>query len=196
MEMSKISRESLMTLEAYHKARPEMRKQAIEERRKRSVRLGEHLNLLFESELLMRYQIQEMLRVEKIFDEEGIQDELGAYNPLVPDGSNFKATMMLEYPNEAERRLALAKLLGIEHKMFIQVEGQPRVYAIANEDLDRTTADKTSSVHFMRFELTPEMKKSLKAGAQMMVGCDHKEYPMHVETLPDDTLASLVNDLT
>ncbi|WP_435433415.1 DUF3501 family protein [Zwartia panacis] len=194
--MSKISRESLMTLEAYHKARPEMRKQAIEERRKRSVRLGEHLNLLFESELLMRYQIQEMLRVEKIFDEEGIQDELGAYNPLVPDGSNFKATMMLEYPNEAERRLALAKLLGIEHKMFIQVEGQPRVYAIANEDLDRTTADKTSSVHFMRFELTPEMKKSLKAGAQMMVGCDHKEYPMHVETLPDDTLASLVNDLT
>jgi len=194
--MSKITRESLMTLEAYHKARPEMRKQAIEERRKRSVRLGEHLNLLFESELLMRYQVQEMLRVEKIFDEEGIQDELGAYNPLVPDGSNFKATMMLEYPNESERRIALAKLLGIEHKMFVEVEGQPRVYAIANEDLERTTADKTSSVHFMRFELTPEMKKSLKAGAQMMVGCDHKEYPMHVETLPDNTLASLVNDLT
>ncbi|MDP4836624.1 MAG: DUF3501 family protein [Burkholderiales bacterium] len=196
MEMSKITRESLMTLEAYHKARPEMRKQAIEERRKRSVRLGEHLNLLFENELLMRYQVQEMLRVEKIFDDEGIQDELGAYNPLVPDGSNFKATMMLEYPNESERRLALSKLLGVEHKMFVQVEGQPRVYAIANEDLERTTADKTSSVHFMRFELTPEMKKSLKAGAQMMVGCDHKEYPMHVETLPDDTLASLVNDLT
>jgi hypothetical protein len=194
--MSKITRESLMTLEAYHKARPEMRQQAIEERRKRSVRLGEHLNLLFENELLMRYQVQEMLRVEKIFDDEGIQDELGAYNPLVPDGSNFKATMMLEYPNESERRLALSKLLGVEHKMFVQVEGQPRVYAIANEDLERTTADKTSSVHFMRFELTPEMKKSLKAGAQMMVGCDHKEYPMHVETLPDDTLASLVNDLT
>jgi hypothetical protein len=196
MEMSKITRESLMTLEAYHKARPEMRKQAIEERRKRSVRLGEHLNLLFENELLMRYQVQEMLRVEKIFDDEGIQDELGAYNPLVPDGSNFNATMMLEYPNESERRLALSKLLGVEHKMFVQVEGQPRVYAIANEDLERTTADKTSSVHFMRFELTPEMKKSLKTGAQMMVGCDHKEYPMHVETLPDDTLASLVNDLT
>ncbi len=194
--MSKITRESLMTLEAYHKARPEMRKQAIEERRKRSVRLGEHLNLLFENELLMRYQVQEMLRVEKIFDDEGIQDELGAYNPLVPDGSNFKATMMLEYPNESERRLALSKLLGVEHKMFVQVEGQPRVYAIANEDLERTTADKTSSVHFMRFELTPEMKKSLKTGAQMMVGCDHKEYPMHVETLPDDTLASLVNDLS
>lgn len=194
--MSKITRESLMTLEAYHKARPEMRKQAIEERRKRSVRLGEHLNLLFENELLMRYQVQEMLRVEKIFDDEGIQDELGAYNPLVPDGSNFKATMMLEYSNESERRLALSKLLGIEHKMFVQVEGQPRAYAIANEDLERTTVDKTSSVHFMRFELTPEMKKSLKAGAQMMVGCDHKEYPMHVETLPDDTLASLVNDLT
>lgn len=194
--MSKITRESLLTLEAYHKARPEMRKQAIEERRLRSVRLGEHLNLLFESELLMRYQIQEMLRVEKVFEEEGIQDELGAYNPLVPDGSNFKATMMLEYPNEVDRRVALSKLLGIEHKMFVQVEGQARVYAIANEDLERTTADKTSAVHFMRFELTPEMKKSLKAGAQMMVGCDHKEYPMHVEMLPDDTLASLVKDLT
>ena len=194
--MSKITRDSLLTLEAYHKARPEMRKQAIEERRVRSVRLGEHINLLFENELLMRYQVQEMLRVEKIFEEEGILDELGAYNPLVPDGSNFKATMMLEYPNEVDRRAALAKLLGVEHKMFVEVEGQPRVYAIANEDLDRTTADKTSSVHFMRFELTLEMKKSLKSGAQMMVGCDHKEYPMHVETLSDNTLASLVSDLT
>jgi hypothetical protein len=193
--MTKITRESLMTLEAYHKARPEMRKQAIEQRRLRTVALGEHLNIIFENEFLMRYQIQEMLRVEKIFEEEGIQDELQAYNPLVPDGSNFKATMMLEYPNEADRKIALSKLMGVEHKMFVEVEGQPRVYAIANEDLERSTDTKTSAVHFLRFELPAAAKKSLQAGAQLMVGCDHPEYPMHVEALPDAVLASLVQDL-
>lgn len=193
--MTKIKRESLMTLEAYHKARPEMRKQAIEERRIRTVRLGDHLTIIFENELLMRYQIQEMLRVEKIFDDEGILDEIEAYDPLVPDGSNFKATMMLEYTNEAERKVALAKLVGIEDKIFIEVEGQPRVYAIADEDLERATATKTSSVHFLRFELTNDMKRALKNGAQMKVGCDHTQYPMHVDTLPDSTLASLVSDL-
>ena len=194
--MTKITRESLMTLEAYHKARPEMRKQAIEQRRLRTVALGEHLNIIFENEFLMRYQIQEMLRVEKVFEDEGIQDELDAYNPLVPDGSNFKATMMLEYPNEADRKIALGKLIGVEHKMFVQVEGQPRIYAIANEDLERSTSAKTSAVHFLRFELPAAAKKSLLAGAQMMVGCEHVEYPMHVETLPDATLASLVQDLS
>jgi hypothetical protein len=193
--MTKITRESLMTLEAYHKARPVMRKQAIEQRRLRTVALGEHLNIIFENEFLMRYQIQEMLRVEKIFEEEGIQDELHAYNPLVPDGSNFKATMMLEYPNEADRKIALSKLMGVEHKMFVEVEGQPRVYAIANEDLERSTDTKTSAVHFLRFELPAAAKKSLQAGAQLMVGCDHPEYPMHVEALPDAVLASLVQDL-
>jgi hypothetical protein len=195
ISMTKITRESLMTLEAYHKARPEMRKQAIEQRRLRTVALGEHLNIIFENEFLMRYQIQEMLRVEKIFEEEGIQDELHAYNPLVPDGSNFKATMMLEYPNEADRKIALGKLMGVEHKMFVEVEGQPRVYAIANEDLERSTDTKTSAVHFLRFELPAAAKKSLQAGAQLMVGCDHPEYPMHVEALPDAVLASLVQDL-
>jgi len=194
--MTKITRESLMTLEAYHKARPEMRKQAIEQRRLRTVALGEHLNIIFENEFLMRYQIQEMLRVEKVFEDEGIQGELDAYNPLVPDGSNFKATMMLEYPNEADRKIALAKLIGVEHKMFVQVEGQPRIYAIANEDLERSTSAKTSAVHFLRFELPAAAKKSLLAGAQMMVGCEHVEYPMHVETLPDAALASLVQDLS
>lgn len=194
--MTKIKRESLLSLEAYHKARPEIRKQAIEERRIRTVHLGEHLTIIFENELLMRYQIQEMLRVEKIFDDEGIMDEIEAYDPLVPDGSNFKATMMIEYSNEADRKIALAKLVGVEDQVFVQVEGQPRVYAIADEDLERTTATKTSSVHFLRFELTPEMKSSLKSGAQMMVGCDHKEYPMHVDMLPDATLASLVSDLS
>lgn len=193
--MTKITRESLLTLEAYHKARPEMRQRAIEQRRLRTVALGDHLNLIFENEFLMRYQIQEMLRVEKVFTDEGIQDELDAYNPLVPDGSNFKATMMLEYPNEVDRKIALAKLIGVENKMFVQVEGQPRVYAFANEDLERSTATKTSAVHFLRFELPTEAKKSLLAGAQMMVGCEHPEYPMHVETLPDATLASLVHDL-
>jgi hypothetical protein len=196
MEMSKITRESLMSLEAYHKARPEFRKRVIEERRTRTVHLGDHLTIIFESELLMRYQIQEMLRVEKIFEDEGIRDEIEAYDPLVPDGSNFKATMMIEYTNEADRKIALAKLIGVEDRVFVQVEGQARVYAIADEDLDRSTDTKTSAVHFLRFELTDEMKKSLKGGAQLMVGCDHKEYPMHVDSLPDATLASLVSDLS
>lgn len=194
--MGKITRESLMSLEAYHKARPEMRQQAMLERRMRSVHLGEHIVLIFENELLMRYQIQEMLRVEKVFEEEGILEEIEAYDPLVPDGSNFKATMQIEYINEADRKVALGKLVGVEHRIFVQVEGQARVYAIADEDLERSTDVKTAAVHFLRFELNAEMKKSLKSGAQLMVGCDHKEYPMHVDTLSDATLASLVSDLS
>ena len=193
--MGKITRDSLLSLEAYHKARPEMRARAIAERKLRTVHLGEHLTLIFENEFLMLYQIQEMLRVEKTFEDEGIQDELDAYNPMVPSGSDFKVTMMIEYPNEADRRVALAKLVGVEDQIFIEVEGQPRVYAIADEDLERATTEKTSAVHFLRIPLTPAMKDALKAGAQMMVGCDHKGYPMHVETLPHETLASLVTDL-
>jgi hypothetical protein len=194
--MGIITRNSLLSLEAYHKERPAIREKAIKERRLRTVHLGDHLTLIFENEFLMRYQIQEMLRVEKTFEEEGIEDELNAYNPMVPSGSDFKATMMIEYPNEADRKVALAKLVNVEHQMFIEVEGQPRVYAIADEDLERSTADKTSAVHFMRFDLTEDMKRALKAGAQMMVGCDHKGYPMHVQTLPSETLASLVSDLS
>ncbi|MBJ7379388.1 MAG: DUF3501 family protein [Polynucleobacter sp.] len=193
--MGKITRDSLMSLESYHKARPEMRQQAIVQRRIRTVHLGEHLTLIFENEFLMRYQIQEMLRVEKTFEDEGIQDELDAYNPMVPDGSNFKVTLMIEYPNEADRKIALTKLLGVEDHLFLEVEGQKRVYAIADEDLDRSNETKTSAVHFLRFELTEDMKIALKAGAQMMVGCDHKGYPMHVESLSHETLASLVTDL-
>jgi hypothetical protein len=194
--MSKLTHADLMTLEAYHKARPQIRAQAIEIRKLRTVTLGEHLTLIFENEFLMKYQIQEMLRVEKVFTEEGMQDELDAYNPLIPDGSNFKATMMLEYPNEADRKIALGKLVNIEHKMFVQVEGQARVYAIADEDLERSTEHKTSAVHFLRFELSIDMKKALQAGAQMMVGCDHPEYPMHIEHLPEETLASFLTDLS
>jgi hypothetical protein len=137
-----------------------------------------------------------MLRIEKIFEEEGIQSELDAYNPLVPDGSNFKATMLIEYANEVERKAALAKLIGVEDRLFIQVEGQPRVYAIADEDLDRENDEKTSAVHFVRFELSPAMKQALKNGAQMMIGCDHPNYPAHLEDLPQETLASLLEDLS
>jgi len=194
--MGIITRDSLLSLEAYHKERPAFREKAIQERRLRTVHLGDHVTMIFENEFLMRYQIQEMLRVEKTFEEEGIEDELNAYNPLVPSGSDFKATMMIEYPNEADRKVALAKLVGIEHQMFIEIEGQPRIYAIADEDLERSTANKTSAVHFMRFDFSNDMKRALKAGAQMMVGCDHKGYPMHVQTLPSETLASLVSDLS
>ena len=185
-----ITRESLMTLEAYTKARPTMRTEIIALKKIRN-----HVSLLFENEFTLRYQVQEMLRIEKIFDEEGIESELGAYNPLVPDGSNLKATMLIEYTNEVERKVALAKLIGIEDRMFIEVEGRPRVYAIADEDLERENAEKTSAVHFVRFELTPEMKKALKGGAQLMIGCDHPNYPVHLEELAPETLASLLSDL-
>ncbi len=191
-----ISRESLMTLEAYSRQRPEFRKQVMEHKKHRTVHLGNHVTLLFEDEMTLRYQVQEMLRIEKIFEEDGIQSELDAYNPLCPDGSNFKATMLIEYSNVADRKAALAKLIGIEDRLFVQVEGKGRVYAIADEDLDRENDEKTSAVHFVRFELTPEMKAALKGGAQMMVGCDHPNYPAHVEELPQETLVALLKDLS
>jgi len=190
-----LTRENLMTLEAYAKARPLLRSEIIQHKKTRSVQLGNHLTLLFEDENTVRYQVQEMLRIEKIFEEEGIQSELDAYNPLIPDGSNFKATVLLEYANEAERKTALAKLIGVEDRLFVQVEGQPRVYAIADEDLDRENDEKTSAVHFVRFELTQAMKDALKSGAQMMIGCDHPDYPAHLEELAQETLSSLVTDL-
>lgn len=191
----KITPESLLSLEAYHQQRPEIRRQIIDLRKRRTIHLGEHLTLIFENEALMRYQVQEMLRVERIFEREGIQDELDAYNPLVPDGTNFKVTMMIEYTSEPERRAALARMRGIENRMFVEVEGQARVYAIADEDLERSTEDKTSAVHFLRFELSAGMRQALKSGAQLKVGCDHKEYPMHLDTLAPETLAELISDL-
>ena len=191
-----ISRESLMSLETYAKTRIEFRKQVMEHKKNRSVFLGNHVTLLFEDEITLRYQVQEMLRIEKIFEEEGIQSELDAYNPLCPDGSNFKATMLIEYGNVAERKAALAKLIGIEDRLFVQVEGQARVYAIADEDLERENEEKTSAVHFVRFELTSDMKAALKGGAQMMIGCDHPNYLLHLEELPQETLAALLKDLS
>ncbi len=190
-----ISRDSLMSLEVYAKKRAEFRKEVIEHKKHRTIHLGNHMTLLFEDEMTLRYQVQEMLRIEKIFEEDGIQSELDAYNPLCPDGSNFKATMLIEYVNVTERKAALAKLIGVEDRLFVQVEGQPRVYAIADEDLDRENDEKTSAVHFVRFELTADMKQALKGGAQMMIGCDHPNYPVHLEELPQETLAALLKDL-
>jgi hypothetical protein len=190
----KITRESLMTLEAYSKWRKAHKPEIIAHRKLRSVQLGEHINLQFESELTMRYQIQEMLRVEKIFEEEGIEQEIEAYAPLVPDGSNWKATMLLEYTDVNERKRELARLIGVEDRMFVEVEGYPRVYAIADEDLDRENDEKTSAVHFVRFELTSAMGAAVKAGAAVKLGCDHTHYPAHTQ-IAAETLASLAGDL-
>lgn len=193
--MSPITRESLMTLEAYHKARPEFRKKVIAHKKRRSVALGEHVTLLFEDELTVRYQVQEMLRIEKIFDEDGIVHELEAYNPLVPDGRNLKATMLIEYEDPRERAAALRRLRGIERGVWIQVEGSPRVHAIADEDLERENDDKTSAVHFLRFELSDEMAAALKYGVTLSIGVDHPEYRAAVSPVPTETRDALVADL-
>ena len=190
----KITAETLMSLEAYTKWRKVNKPLVIAHRKLRSVMLGEHINVQFESETTIRYQIQEMLRIEKVFEEEGILQEIEAYAPLVPDGSNWKATMMIEYTDINERKRELAKLIGVEDRMFVEVEGHGRVYAIADEDLDRETEEKTSAVHFVRFELTPVMCAAVKAGAGVKMGCDHTHYPSHIE-IAADTLASLAGDL-
>jgi len=193
--MTKVTRESLMTLEAYAKARPELRQQIIAHKKLRSVHLGEHVNLLFEDEKTIRYQIQEMLQVEKIFEEEGIQHELESYTPLIPDGSNFKATMLIEYGDEKARKEALAKMHGIERQVWIQVEGAAKVFAIADEDLERENEEKTSSVHFLRFELTPDMAAALKYGVSLSVGVTHPAYSAIVSPLSNDQRNALVADL-
>lgn len=192
--MNKITHESLMTLEAYAKARPEFRARAIAHKRLRTVHIGEHVTLLFEDETTVRYQIQEMLRIEKTFEESGIQDELDAYNPLIPDGRNFKATMLIEYDDENERRVALTKLKGIEDKIWVQVEGCAKSFAIADEDLERENETKTSSVHFLRFELTEEMAAALKYGVTLSMGIDHGNYTAETQ-LSKETRAALVADL-
>ena len=193
--MPRISRDTLMSLEAYAKARKDFRARVLEHKKPRTVHLGPHVTLIFEDELTIRYQVQEMLRVERTFEEEGIQDELDAYNPLIPDGSNFKATMMIEYEDIDARRAALAELKGIEDRVYVEVEGQSRVYAIADEDMDRANEQKTSAVHFLRFELTPDMVRALKAGASLAAGVDHPRYAFRVDALPDETRAALVADL-
>jgi hypothetical protein len=193
--MSHITRDSLFTLERYACEREAFRAGVIAHKKNRKVFLGETLVLEFEDELTIRYQIQEMLRAEKIFEEQGIVEELEAYDPLVPDGRNFKATMLLEYPDLAERKRALARLKGIEDRVWIRVAGAEKVYAIADEDLERETAEKTSAVHFLRFELTEPMVAALKAGASLAIGVDHPEYSVQVDAIAENVRSSLVGDL-
>jgi Protein of unknown function (DUF3501) len=191
----KVTRDSLMTLEAYSKARPDFRKQVLEHKKSRTVALGEHITLIFEDELTVRYQIQEMLRVEKIFDEEGIEHEISSYNPLIPDGNNFKATMLIEYTDEVVRRKMLTQLKGVERKVFVQVEGAKKVYAIADEDLERENEEKTSAVHFLRFQLDADMVKSLQYGVALSMGVEHENYVAMLAPVPAMHHQALLKDL-
>ncbi len=193
--MGPITRESLLSLEAYAKARGDFRQRALAHKKARTVHLGEHVTLLFEDELTVRYQIQEMLRIEKVFEEAGIQDELDAYNPLVPDGANFKATMLIEYEDPDERAVALSRLTGIERRVWIGVDGHPRVFAIADEDLPRETETKTAAVHFLRFELDAGMVASVKRGASLAIGVDHPAYASEVPAVAPATQSALAADL-
>jgi hypothetical protein len=193
--MPQITRDSLIPLEAYARARTEFRARVMAHKKSRTLALGEHVTLIFEDELTIRYQIQEMLRVERIFEEAGIQDELDAYNPLVPDGGNWKATLLIEYPDVAERQRMLARLIGIEDRVWVQVKGHARVYAIADEDIERENADKTSAVHFLRFELARPMAQALKKGAGFAIGIDHPDYAVSVASVEPGARASLVADL-
>ena len=189
-----ITKESLLSLEAYAKIRKSEKPKIIAHRKLRTVHLGEHVSVQFEDETTIRRQIQEMLHIEKIFDADGIDGEIEAYLPLVPDGTNWKATMLIEYPDPHERKRELARLIGVEDRLFVEVEGHPRVYAIADEDLDRENDEKTSAVHFVRFEFPAAAREAIRAGASVKLGCDHTNYPAHV-TIAPETLASLAGDL-
>lgn len=192
--MTRIDSASLMTLEAYAKARPKFRAEVLAHKKNRTIALGTNVTLIFEDELTIRYQIQEMLRIEKTFEEEGIQDELEAYNPLLPDGTNWKATMLIEFPEAEERKRQLALLRGIEHNVWVQQDGGARVAAIADEDMERSNDEKTSAVHFLRFELPPEMRAALKAGTKLAIGIDHPAYQAQT-SVNEATRAALVKDL-
>ncbi|MDA1117166.1 MAG: DUF3501 family protein [Proteobacteria bacterium] len=192
--MPRVERGSLLSLEAYARERQAFRARVIEHKQRRAVPVGEHVTLQFEDELTIRYQIQEMLRIERIFEETGIRGELDAYNPLVPDGGNLKATMMIEYPDVVERQRSLARLKGIEDRVWVQADGCARVYAIADEDLERENDEKTSAVHFLRFELDQEMRQALRDGVGLAMGVDHQNYRASVEVAPENR-AALVADL-
>jgi hypothetical protein len=193
--MPKITRNSLMPLETYASSRQEFRARVMAHKKDRALALGDNITLLFEDELTIRYQVQEMLRAERVFEEAGIQDELDAYNPLIPDGSNWKATMLIEYPDVDERQRMLARMIGIEDRVWVQVEGHARVYAIADEDLERENADKTSSVHFLRFELDRTMVQALRQGAPLAAGVDHPAYTATIASVAPAVRASLAADL-
>ena len=193
--MQKLDRTRLLSLEAYAEQRPAIRARVIEHKRLRRVVLGEHAMLMFEDFQTMHYQVQEMLRAERIFEAAEIDEEIAAYNPLIPDGSNLKATLSIEYEDVEERRAALAQLVGVEHRVWVQIGDEPRVHAIANEDLPRSTDEKTSAVHFLRFELTPAMVAKAKGGAPIGIGIDHPHLSYRSDALPEPTRASLVTDL-
>ena len=193
--MPVITRESLMSLEQYAKVRKEFRANVIAHKKTRTIHLGDHITLQFEDEMTMRYQIQEMLRAERMFEDEEIRAEISTYSPLIPDGSNWKATMMIEYDETEARRLALSRMIGIEDRVWVQIEGCPRVYAIADEDLDRENEEKTSSVHFLRFELDPSMKRALSGGANIRMGVDHPNYQATLDPVSPVVRESLVKDL-
>jgi hypothetical protein len=190
----KLRPEDLFSLEQYARQRAHFRSQVLAHKRLRSLQVGPNATLLFEDRLTVQYQVQEMLRIERIFEAQGIEDELGAYNPLIPDGSNWKATLLIEYPDPDLRKAALAKLKGIEDRCWVQVAAHERVYAIADEDLDRENEEKTSSVHFLRFELTPTMVAEAKRGAALSVGLDHDHYRHTVEPVAADVRDALVAD--
>lgn len=192
--MQKLTQSDLMSLEQYAKQRKDFRAKVLEHKKHRQVHLGEHATLYFEDRLTMQYQIQEMLRIEKIFEEEGILEEIKAYNPLIPDGSNLKATFMIEYDDVDERKVALAKMVGIEDKVWLQVADFDKVFAIADEDLERETEEKTSSVHFLRFEFTPEMIAAAKGGAALAAGIDHPSYQRELSPLPANIRTALIAD--
>lgn len=192
--MQKLTRDDLFSLEKYAETRPEFRAQVLAHKKHRQVPLGDHATLYFEDRMTIQYQVQEMLRVERIFEAAGINEELESYNPLIPDGGNWKATFMVEYEDLEERRIALGKLVGIENQIWIQVDGFDKVNPIANEDLERSTAEKTSAVHFLRFELSAEMITALKGGAELAMGCDHAAYQLEVSVEPE-VRESLMVDL-
>jgi uncharacterized protein DUF3501 len=195
MNLPQLTRKDLMSLEQYSDARKDFRARVIEHKRNRSVALGPNATWSFEDQLTMQYQVQEMLRVERIFEAAAIQEELDAYNPLIPDGRNWKATFLLEFPDADERRQRLAQLKGVEDRCWVQVAGCDRVYAIADEDMERENDDKTSSVHFLRFELSPPMCAQVKAGAAIGAGIDHDNYRHAVASLPQNVRESLAKDI-
>lgn len=193
--MPPIERSSLLSLEAYAKQRNEFRAKVIAHKKHRTIHLGDHVTLIFEDELTIRYQIQEMLRIERTFEEAGIQDELDVYNPLVPDGGNLKATMLIEYTDVAERERMLAQLKGIEDRVWLQASDCERVYAIADEDLERENESKTAAVHFLRFELDDRTRKALKSAGSLAMGVDHPVYSATLSALDPQAHASLAGDL-
>lgn len=191
----KLDYKSLYSLEEYSRIRSDFRARVLQHKRHRRLALGDHVMLHFEDSLTMQYQIQEMLRIEKIFEAAGIQDELDTYNPLIPDGTNWKATMLIEYSHAEERKAALAALTGVEHSVWVQVGGFDRVYAVADEDMDRSTEEKTSAVHFLRFELESSMIEALKSGESLAVGIGHPNYNLDSMTVPELVRESLISDL-